>query len=261
MKKLTVTMLVLMSVFVCTACSKSDVKIIEKKGYFVCGVTYYSPMNYFDNEEFVGFDTELAQAVASELGLQVKFQLINWDAKFLELNSGNIDCIWNGFTIDEERKKNVDCSKPYLNNSQCIVVRAEDVALCPNKEFFIGKKVAAEAGSPGAYIAKEYSGLSTYINVDAQMKALIEVNSRTVDFAVVDFTLATANVGKGDYASLAIIDNKIAYIEPEEYVVGFRKDSDFTSKVDKVLVKLSQSGKITEIAAKYGLSNAVIDIK
>ena len=93
------------------------------------------------------------------------------------------------------------------------------------------------------------------------MKALIEVNSRTVDFAVVDFTLATANVGKGDYASLAIIDNKIADIEPEEYVVGFRKDSDFTAKVDKVLVKLSQSGKITEIAAKYGLLNAVIDIK
>ena len=92
------------------------------------------------------------------------------------------------------------------------------------------------------------------------MKALIEVNSRTVDFAVVDFTLATANVGKGDYASLAIIDNKIADIEPE-YVVGFRKDSDFTAKVDKVLVKLSQSGKITEIAAKYGLLNAVIDIK
>ena len=265
MKKIVITMLVVMvvltSVFAFTACNKSDAKSVEEKGYFVCGITYYAPMNYFDGEDFVGFDTELAQAVAEELDLEVKFQLINWDSKFLELNSGAIDCIWNGFTVDEQRKENVDFSKSYLNNSQCIVVKASKASLYTSKESFNGMKSAAEAGSAGADFAKEYAGEANYTDVDSQMKALTEVNAGNIDFAVVDVTLANANVGKGDYASLAIIDNSIAGLEPEEYAIGFRKGSDFTAKVDQALATLYTNGKIAEIAAKYGLANAIIPIE
>ena len=265
MKKIVITMLVVMvvltSVFAFTACNKSDAKNIEDREYFVCGITYYAPMNYLEGDKLVGFDTELAQAVAEVLDLEVKFQLINWDSKFLELNSGAIDCIWNGFTVDEERKENVDFSKSYLNNSQCIVVKASKASLYTSKESFSGKKSAAEAGSAGADYAKEYAGEANYTDVDSQMKALTEVNAGNVDFAVVDVTLAKANVGNGDYASLAIIDNSIASIEPEEYAIGFRKGSDFTAKVNQALATLYANGKIAEIAAKYGLSNALIPIE
>ena len=86
-----------------SSCGKGrDWAKIEEQGYFVCGITVYAPMNYFDeNGNLVGFDTEFAKAVAEKLGVEAKFQVIDWPSKYMELNGGAIDLIWNGFTYGD----------------------------------------------------------------------------------------------------------------------------------------------------------------
>ena len=102
----------------------SDWAYIQDKGELIIGFTYFAPMNYDnDNGEFVGFETEFAKAVCEILGVTPKFVEINWSAKETELQAKNIDCIWNGMTIDEERKQNMSITIPYMENQQVMVVK------------------------------------------------------------------------------------------------------------------------------------------
>lgn len=104
----------------------SDWEYIKDKGTLVVGITYFAPMNYKDEDgKLVGFETEFAEAVAKELGLKVKFQVIDWNSKETELASKNIDCIWNGMTITPEREENMQISIPYMQNKQAVVVKAD----------------------------------------------------------------------------------------------------------------------------------------
>lgn len=118
MKKLLCMVLVLMMVFSAGAAmaeSESDWAYIQGKGKLTIGITLFAPINYYDeNNELIGFDTELAKAVCEKLGVEVEFIEINWDSKEIELNSKNIDAIWNGMCITEERKQNMSMSRPYL---------------------------------------------------------------------------------------------------------------------------------------------------
>ena len=94
------------------------------KGELIIGITYFAPMNYLnDNQELVGFETEFAKAVCEKLGVNAKFQEISWNAKETELAAKNIDCIWNGMTITEERLENMSISIPYMENKQVKVVK------------------------------------------------------------------------------------------------------------------------------------------
>ena len=108
------------------AAEESDWEYIKEKGTLVVGITYFAPMNYKDESgKLVGFETEFAEAVAAELGLEVKFQVIDWNSKETELASKNIDCIWNGMTITPEREENMQISIPYMQNKQAVVVKAD----------------------------------------------------------------------------------------------------------------------------------------
>ena len=101
----------------------SDYDYIMNKGELVIGITYFAPMNYLnDDNELVGFETEFAKAVCDKLGLTPKFVEINWNSKETELAAKNIDCIWNGMTIDDERKANMSITIPYMQNKQVMVV-------------------------------------------------------------------------------------------------------------------------------------------
>lgn len=106
----------------------SDWAYIQNKGELIIGITYFAPMNYKDDSgKLVGFETEFAEAVCAALGVKAKFQVIDWDSKETELSSKNIDCIWNGMTITEERQENMSISIPYMKNKQVQVVKkAED---------------------------------------------------------------------------------------------------------------------------------------
>lgn len=102
----------------------SDWEYVKNNGELIIGITYFAPMNYLDeNNNLVGFETEFATAVCEELGLTPKFVEINWNSKEAELQGKSIDCIWNGMTINDERKASMSISIPYMQNKQVMVTK------------------------------------------------------------------------------------------------------------------------------------------
>ena len=126
-----------------------DWQYITAQKKFIVGYTVFAPIAFEDNGELVGFDIELAKAVAEKLGLTVEFQIIEWNAKESLLNGKSIDCIWNGMTITEERLAAMEISIPYLNNKQVAVIRKEDKDKYTTLESMSDAIVGAEAGSAG----------------------------------------------------------------------------------------------------------------
>jgi polar amino acid transport system substrate-binding protein len=102
---------------------ESDVAYIKEKGTLIVGITDFAPMDYKnDSDEWIGFDADMARIVAQNLGVEIKFVEIDWDNKIMELNSKNIDVVWNGMTITNEVKESMTCTNAYCNNAQVIVV-------------------------------------------------------------------------------------------------------------------------------------------
>ncbi len=107
------------------AAVEGDLAYVKEKGELIVGITLFAPMNYYEGEKLVGFETEFAKAVCEKLGVKAKFVEINWNSKEIELNAKNIDCIWNGMTITDERKANMSISVPYMQNKQVMVAKAK----------------------------------------------------------------------------------------------------------------------------------------
>lgn len=109
----------------CGASGKSDLKYIQDKGTMIVGITDYAPMDYKDeNGEWIGFDADMAKLVAQELGVEAQFVEIDWDNKIMELDSKNIDVVWNGMTLTSEVTESMECTNAYCNNAQVVVVPA-----------------------------------------------------------------------------------------------------------------------------------------
>lgn len=101
----------------------SDVAYIQGKGSLIVGITEFEPMDYKDaSGEWIGFDADMARMVADKLGVEAQFVIIDWDNKIMELDSKNIDVVWNGMTLTNEVKEAMECTNPYCNNAQVIVV-------------------------------------------------------------------------------------------------------------------------------------------
>lgn len=236
------------------AAGNSDLAYIKDKGKLVIGYTVYEPMNYTDeNGTFTGFDTELATAVCKELGVEPDFVEINWDTKEVELSGKSIDCIWNGLTIDDERKANMAMTDPYVQNAQVVIMKAD--ADYTDTSSLIGKTVVAEMGSAGETTIQEDENLSQaeYVAKSVQTDCLMEVKAGTADAAVLDLTLANAMTGEGtDYADLAIKDK----LSVEEYGVAFRKGSDAAAAVNDAFKALTADGTMQTLADKYSLTLA-----
>lgn len=104
----------------------SDVAYIQDKGSLIVGITDFAPMDYKDeNGEWIGFDADMARLVAEKLGVEVEFVEIDWDNKIMELNAKNIDVVWNGMTLTDEVRAAMDCTNPYCNNAQVVVIPEE----------------------------------------------------------------------------------------------------------------------------------------
>ena len=243
-----------------SADAASDLAAIRDKGTLVIGITIYSPMNYYDETgKLIGFDTEFAEAVCAILGVAPVFTVINWDTKEIELAAGSIDCSWNGLTVTEERRQNMDFSVSYLNNRQVAVIRAADAALYTDEASLAGAALVAEAGSAGETAIRDSEVLASanYTPMGKQTDALLEVLAGTADAAVLDYTLAVAMTGAGtDYAALQLVDG-LSLVD-EEYAIGFRKGSDLTAAVNDAIAKLIADGTLAAIAAKYQLSASLI---
>ncbi|MDO5538704.1 MAG: transporter substrate-binding domain-containing protein [Eubacteriales bacterium] len=102
-----------------------DVAYIQEKGSLIVGITDFAPMDYKEGDEWIGFDADMAKLVAEKLGVEAQFVEIDWDNKIMELNSKNIDVVWNGMTLTDEVKESMECTNAYCNNAQVVVVPAE----------------------------------------------------------------------------------------------------------------------------------------
>lgn len=267
MKKMFAIVLTLMLVLSCFAgCGveeKLEEKIqeqIEEEKVITVGYTIYAPMNYMDeNGNLIGFDTDLAKAVFEGLGYKVIFQEIDWDSKYTDLDSGTIDCVWNGFTCntaDDDgvmRSEKVDFSYNYMENRQVIVAKA-DSGIASAADLS-GKLASVESGSAGETYANGFEGV-TVKGASKQTDCLMEVNSGAADFAVLDAQLAKSYVGKGDYENLMIVDALSSDVE--FYAIGFKKGSELTAQVNEQLEKLAADGTIAKLAEQYGVASTAI---
>ena len=259
MKKMIALLLVLvLALSLLTACggsaSKSDLKAIKDNGKIVVGITDYAPMDYKDeNGEWTGFDAEFARLFAKELGVDCEFFVISdWGKKFLELETKQIDAVWNGMTITEEAKLNASVSDPYVINAQVLVMKADAVANYPDTASIADLAVAVENGSAGQSAAEE-AGVKNIVPVQDQGAALMEVAAGTSDACVIDITMANAMTGEG--TSYADLTSGIS-LTSEEYGVAFRKESDLTAAFNEFMDKIAADGTLQALADKYSLTLA-----
>ncbi len=235
-----------------------DWQYIADKGNFVAGITLFEPMNYYDeNGELTGFETEFTKAVCEKLGVEAKFQEIEWDKKEIELNAKTIDAIWNGLTVTEDRKENMAFSKSYVRNKQVVVIKVDNKDKYTDEASMAGASCAAESGSAGQTAIETSDVLSKneFIGSSAQKDVLLEVKSGTVELGVLDYVMAKASIGEGtDYNDLMIVEG--VELAPEEYAIGMRKgDTETVEKVNGAIDELVANGTLKALAEKYGLAD------
>ena len=258
MKKIIALLMVVAMLFCFAGCgeAKPDSEYVKGKGKLVVGITNFEPMDYEEVEgsgEWIGFDADMAKLFAEKLGVEVEFVEINWDKKAAELEGKSIDCVWNGMTLTDDVKAAMDCSKPYCNNAQIVIVPANKAEQYNTKESLKDLKFAVEKGSAGEEMAKENE--FEFIQVDKQAKALMEVAAGTSDAAIIDSLMAAAMVGEGTaYADLTYTVG----LNSEEYGVGFRKGSDLVEELNKFFEECIEDGTMDDIAEKYGVTAALI---
>lgn len=241
-----------------TASEGGDWQYIADKGNFVAGITLFEPMNYYDeNGELTGFETEFTKAVCEKLGVEAKFQEIEWDKKEIELNAKTIDAIWNGLTVTEERKENMGFSKSYVRNKQVVVIKADNKDKYTDEASMAGASCAAESDSAGQTAIETSPVLSQneFVGASAQKDVLLEVKAGTVELGVLDYVMAKASIGEGtDYSDLMIVEG--VELAPEEYAIGMRKgDTETIEKVNGAIDELVADGTLKALAEKYGLAD------
>ena len=233
--------------------SASDKAYVQEKGTLIVGITDFAPMDYQENGEWIGFDADMAKAFAESLGVEAQFVEINWDTKAMELDSKNIDCVWNGMTLTEETTSTMSCSNAYCNNAQVVVVKSDKAEGLDSAEACMDLNFAVESGSAGEAAAVEQG--FNYIAVDTQADALMEVTSGTSDACIIDLLMAGAMIGEGTNNADLV---HTVELTTEEYGVGFRQGSDLTAALNEFFAAAYADGSMMACAETYGVQDAVI---
>ena len=222
-------------------------------GTFVVGFDQdFPPMGFVgDDGEFTGFDLELAAEAASRMGLEVVYQPIAWDSKDAELDSGTIDCIWNGFTMNG-REDAYEWSEAYLDNSQVFVVAEnsgiESVADLAGKTVEVQADSSAEAALNDEDNAELKASLKAVQTTPDYNTALMDLDMGAVDAIAMDNTVADYKITTGKL-SLITLDEPFA---SEKYAVGFKKgNTELRDKVNEVLNDMAADGTMAEISTKW----------
>ena len=252
-KLLSILMATVVMAGIFTGCGDKEAKEEAKpaKEKFVLGFDQeFPPMGFVGEDgEFTGFDIELGKEVATRLDMEFVPQPIAWDAKDLELESGTISCIWNGFTMTG-REDNYTFSKPYLENRQVFVV-LKDSGIA-NQADLAGKVVEVQADSSAEAAMKENTALSdTFAKLQAVADyntAMMDLEAGAVDAIAMDEVVAAFQIqAKED--TFVILDEEIS---AEEYAVGFLKGNDeLKEKVDATLKEMSEDGTMAQISEKW----------
>lgn len=210
----------------------------------------YPPYGYMDDDgEYTGFDLELAQEVAKRLGLEYKAQPIAWDSKDMELESGNIDCIWNGFTMTG-REDDYTWTEPYMANQQVFVV-ANDSDINSQADL-AGKIVEVQADSSAEAALKEAPELTAtfkeLLTTSDYNTAFMDLEQGAVDAIAMDVIVAGYQIQQRN-ADFKILDDSLS---EEEYGVGFKKgNTELRDKVQSTLEEMAEDGTLQEVSEKW----------
>ena len=225
---------------------------INDKEVFVVGLDdSFPPMGFRnENNEIVGFDIDLAKAVSEELGMEVRFQPISWASKEQELNSGNIDCIWNGFAYNEERAATMTLSDPYIKGENYFILK--NGVQITSQEELVGKKIGVQTGSIQAQDLEksEFGKQVEIIQYGDNLTAFMDLETEGID------ALFCSNI-IGNY--LITSKNKDYKTVPSENitvsngsVVAFKKGNvELKDEIQNALKKLDEEGKLVEISNKW----------
>lgn len=232
-------------VFGMASCSKAS-------NEFVLGLDdSFPPMGFRDDSnEIVGYDIDLAKEVANRLGLKFRAQPISWSAKEQELNTGKIDCIWNGLSITPERLEALAFTKPYLNNAQVVIVRADSGI--KNLTDLTGKTLGVQAGSSAADAIDENpalkSSLKSIVDFNDNIMALNDLEIGGLDGVAMDSVVAEYSL-KVTGKPFVIVGESLA---PEQYGIAFKKDNtELRDKVQKALEDMAADGTVAKISEKW----------
>lgn len=260
MKKLISILLILIAVaMVLSAAGNKEasnkdlsLKKVQDAGQFVLGLDdSFPPMGFRDEKgEIVGFDIDVAKEVCSRLGVKLVPQPIDWAAKEQELATGNIDCIWNGFTITEERLNALTFSDPYVNNAQVAVVRG-------NSNFYTlkdlaGKSIGVQAGSSAQDAIDDTPDFKKSVKAIIEFKdnltALMDLEIGGVDAVIMDLLVANDNINRSG-KNFRVVEEGLS---KEEYGIGFRKaDIALRDAVQEKLNEMAKDGSLAKIATKW----------
>lgn len=239
-----------------TNTADTSLEDIKEKGYFTVGLdATFAPMGFTDESgEIVGFDIDLAKAVAEKMGVEVKFQPIDWDSKSMELSSGNIDVIWNGFSISDERKKEVLFTDSYLTTGQVIVVKSDSDII--TKKDLAGKTIALQDGSTSEKALKEDTETYNSIGEDnisrfkENSQVLMEIEAGRADAAVIDEIFVRYYLAQEKMLDkFKVLDERFA---AEDYGVGGRlTDKSFIDAVNSAITECKTDGTASEYSVKW----------
>lgn len=240
--------------------AETSLQDIKDAGKLVLGCDdAFPPMGFVDESgELVGFDIELARAVAERLGVELEVRPIDWKTKELELENKNIDVIWNGYTITAERDRQVEFTKPYLRNEQMLVVRVDSGI--QSKEDLAGKVVGVQMDSAAEALVTEDTAFNDSLQelraYDNYQQALIDLKSSDrIDAVGVDIILINYVMVQEPGVYRVLSDS----LGEEYFGIGCRKGSiSLREAIDEALDAMQKDGTTDEITAKWFGDNIVV---
>ncbi len=235
-----------------TACG-DDKAASNQKATFTVGFDQdFPPFGYVDeNGEFTGFDLELAKEAAKRMDMEIKLQPIDWDSKELELSSGSISCIWNGFTMNG-RENDYTWTESYMNNSQVFVVKSDSGI--KTQADLAGKIVTAQTDSAAlnALNGDDFKDLKAsfkeLLTCAQYNTAFMDLEAGAVDAVAMDIGVAKYQI-EGKESKFIILDEPIV---KEQYAIGFYKgNTEMRDKVQKALDEMAADGTFKKISEKW----------
>lgn len=229
--------------------TNSQDKVAEKETFILGLDDSFPPMGYRnENNEIVGFDIDVAKEVCNRLNMELKLQPISWAAKVEELNSKNIDCIWNGMSVDDERKQIMNLSESYMKNSLVLVVinSSEYKTIKDLKD----KKIGVQTGSISQEVleASEFYEDIEMIGYNDYIVSFMDMEIGQIEAVFVDEVLANYYIASQN-KNYVVLEERMA---EDEFAIGFRKDdSELRNKVQNTLEEMKADGKLGEISTKW----------
>lgn len=248
--------LILLILFLLVGCTTQAVEVVDnslnriiENNKMVVGFTEYPPMGFKENGEITGFDIDIARAVGEKLGVDVEFVYIDWDAKVLELDAGNIDMIWNGLTITADREKEILFSKPYFNN-RIVILTLTDSKINSISDLQ-DKNVGVELQSSGQSALEKsdvFVSIKEMVKYTTITEAVLDLKAGGIDAIVADEIFARYAISK-DAGAYKIPED---VFNSENYGIGFRlEDVALRDKIDQIIDELAEDGTALEISLKW----------